>query len=190
MYRQMYKPFGEELIARIAKHASNQEHNYNITPEQAIEEAMDILNGLLAELGRNTKSIKKKALEHRDITVVSDTDSDNESLRDNSIKKRGRPKKVIKEEKIVDLIAGMMFDDEDVKQGSNIVSSIKSNTEAKKLAKKKAKEVLCLKEQEKLKKAEAKNKLEAEKLAKKKAKEEAKALKEQEKLKKAEAKIS
>ena len=59
MYRQMYKPFGEELIARIAKHALNQDPNDEITPERAVDDAMNILNGLLAELGRNTKSIKK-----------------------------------------------------------------------------------------------------------------------------------
>jgi hypothetical protein len=192
MYRQMFKPFGEELIDRIAKHALNQDPNDEVTPERAVDDAMNILNGLLGELGRNTKNVKKKALKHRDITAVSDTDSDNESLRDNSSKKRGRPKKIIEDEKPVDLIAGMMFDDDDVKQGANVLSSIKSEEDlkkkkieddAKKLAKEKAKEeAKALKEQEKLKKAEA------NKLAKKKAKEEAKTLKEQEKLKKAEAK--
>jgi chemotaxis protein histidine kinase CheA len=191
MYRQMFKPFGEELIDRIAKHALNQDPNDEVTPERAVDDAMNILNGLLGELGRNTKNVKKKALKHRDITAVSDTDSDNESLRDNSSKKRGRPKKIIEDEKPVDLIAGMMFDDDDVKQGANVLSSIKSEEDlkkkkieddAKKLAKEKAKEeAKALKEQEKLKKAEA------NKLAKEKAKEEAKALKEQEKLKKAEA---
>ena len=132
MYRQMFKPFGEELINRIAKHALNQDPNDEISPEQAVDDAMDILNGLLAELGRNTKSVKKKALKHHDITAVSDTDSDNESLRDNSSKKRGRPKKVIKEEKPVDLIAGMMFDDDDVKQSANVLSSIKSEEDLNK----------------------------------------------------------
>ena len=68
MYRELFKPFGEELISRIATHALNQQRNEEISPKQAVDEAMDILNGLLAELGRNTKNIKKEA-KHRDITV-------------------------------------------------------------------------------------------------------------------------
>ena len=188
MYRELFKPFGEELISRIATHALNQQRNEEISPKQAVDEAMDILNGLLAELGRNTKNIKKKALKHRDITAVSDTDSESE---DNNTKKRGRPKKIIKEEESKDLIAGMLFDDDDK-------TAKKEKAEAKKLAKEQAKKEKAeakklAKEQAKKEKAEAKRLAkEAEKLAKKQAKEAEKLAKkqakEQAKKEKAEAK--
>ena len=97
MYRELFKPFGEELISRIATHALNQQRNEEISPKQAVDEAMDILNGLLAELGRNTKNIKKKALKHRDITAVSDTDSESE---DNNTKKEAVLRKLSKKKKV------------------------------------------------------------------------------------------
>lgn len=124
MNKQLFKPFGEELIKRIAKFAASRDPDEDTT-DNAIEWSMDILEQMFNR-DDTVKIVKKNisiATDSKKSVAVQDTDDESEMIQAEQVvtidkAKRGRPKKVKKDVSTMDLLSSMCDDAKPIKKVS------------------------------------------------------------------------